>query len=104
MPRGEKSSYTDKQERKADHIAKGYKDGGVSEREAERSAWATVNEDDGGGRKSGSGPGSDTGNQAAHKGGKLGGKASAKRSAEERPASAKKAAATHKRSSEHAHR
>ncbi|MET3898831.1 plasmid stabilization system protein ParE [Devosia sp. UYZn731] len=42
MPRGDKSAYTDKQERKADHIAEGYEDRGVSEKEAERRAWATV--------------------------------------------------------------
>ena len=42
MPRGDKSSYTDKQERQADHIAKGYEHRGVSEGEAERRAWATV--------------------------------------------------------------
>lgn len=55
MPRGDKSSYTDKQKRKASHIEKGYKEEGVSEKEAERRAWATVNKDDGGGKKSGSG-------------------------------------------------
>lgn len=48
MPRGDKSKYTDKQERKADHIAEGYEKRGVSEKEAERRAWATVNKDDGG--------------------------------------------------------
>ena len=50
MPRGDKSKYTDKQERKADHIAEGYEKRGVSEKEAERRAWATVNKDDGGGK------------------------------------------------------
>jgi plasmid stabilization system protein ParE len=55
MPRGDKSKYTDKQERKADHIAEGYKDKGVSSKEAEKRAWATVNKQDGGGNKSGSG-------------------------------------------------
>jgi plasmid stabilization system protein ParE len=101
MPRGEKSKYTDKQERKADHIAEGYESRGVPEKEAERRAWATVNKDDGGGKKSGSGRGADTGNPAAHKGGKAGGKASAARSAASRSASAKKAAATRKRNAEH---
>ena len=51
MPRGDKSKYTDKQERKADHIAEGYEKRGVPEQEAERRAWATVNKDDGGGKK-----------------------------------------------------
>jgi plasmid stabilization system protein ParE len=55
MPRGDKSKYTDKQERKADHIAEGYKEKGVSSKEAEERAWATVNKQDGGGNKSGSG-------------------------------------------------
>ena len=101
MPRGEKSSYTDKQERKADHIAEHYEDKGVSEKEAERRAWATVNKDDGGGKKSGSGRGKSTGHPAAHKGGEKGGQASASRSQAERSASAKKAAATRKRNAEH---
>ena len=102
MPRGEKSKYTDKQERKADHIAEGYEKRGVSEKEAERRAWATVNKDDGGGKAAGgSGRGKSTGHPAAHKGGKKGGEASASRTAAERSASAKKAAATRKRNAEH---
>ena len=101
MPRGDKSKYTDKQERKADHIAEGYEKKGVSEKEAERRAWATVNKDDGGGKKpGGSGRGKDTGHPAAKKGGKKGGEASASRSAAERSASARKAAATRKRNAE----
>jgi plasmid stabilization system protein ParE len=55
MPRGDKSSYTDKQKRKAGHIEESYEDKGLSEEEAERRAWATVNKQDGGGNKSGSG-------------------------------------------------
>jgi plasmid stabilization system protein ParE len=102
MPRGDKSKYSDKQERKADHIAEGYEKRGVSEKEAERRAWATVNKDDGGGKKSGSGRGKETGNPAAHKGGEKGGKASAGRSAKSRSDSAKKAAATRKRNVGHA--
>jgi plasmid stabilization system protein ParE len=101
MPRGDKSKYTDKQERKADHIAEGYEKRGVPEKEAERRAWATVNKDDGGGKKSGSGRGVHTDHPAAHRGGTLGGEASASRSAEERSASAKNAAATRKRNAEH---
>jgi plasmid stabilization system protein ParE len=54
MPRGDKSKYTDKQKRKAEHIEEGYEARGVSEDEAERRAWATVNKQDGGGKKSGS--------------------------------------------------
>ena len=53
MPQGDKSAYTDKQKRKAEHIEEGYEKRGVSEKEAERRAWATVNKDDGGGKKRG---------------------------------------------------
>src|SRR5437868_4310348 len=102
MPRGEKSKYSDKQERKANHIAEHYEDKGVSSKEAERRAWATVNKDDGGGKKSGSGRGKSTGHPAARKGSK-GGTASAQRSAASRSASAKKSAATRKRNAEHSH-
>jgi plasmid stabilization system protein ParE len=97
MPQGDKSAYTDKQQRKAEHIEQGYENRGVSKDEAERRAWATVNKDDGGGKKSGSGRDTHTGHPAAHKGGHKGGAASAGRSAAERSASAKKAAATRKR-------
>ena len=98
MPRGDKSKYTDKQERKADHIAENYENRGVPEKEAERRAWATVNKDDAGGKKpGGSGRGKRTGHPAAHKGGRLGGAAAASRSKASRSASAKKAAATRKR-------
>ncbi|HQU93504.1 MAG TPA: hypothetical protein PLK77_14460 [Pyrinomonadaceae bacterium] len=47
------SKYTAKQERKADHIAEGYRDKGVSKKEAESRAWATVNKQDGGGKNPG---------------------------------------------------
>jgi len=103
MPRGDKSKYTDKQERKADHIAESYEERGVSEKEAERRAWATVNKDDGGGKRpGGSGRGKATGHPAAHKGGEKGGKAAASGTAAERSASARKAAATRKRNAERA--
>ena len=101
MPRGDKSKYTDKQERKADHIAEGYQDRGVSEKEAERRAWATVNKESGGGNKSGSGRGKPDTHESSKRGGKIGGEASAHRSAAARSASAKKAAATRKRNAEH---
>jgi plasmid stabilization system protein ParE len=101
MPHGDKAKYTDKQERKADHIAKGYEDRGVPEKEAERRAWATVNKNDRGGKKSGSGRGVHTGHPAAHKGGRIGGAASASRSAAERSASAKRAAETRRRNTQH---
>ena len=101
MPRGDKSKYTDKQDRKADHIAEGYEDRGVPEKEAERRAWATVNKESGGGNKSGSGRGVPDTNVSAKRGGKIGGSHSAQRSAAERSASAKKGAATRKRTAEH---
>lgn len=55
MPRGDKSAYTDKQKRKAEHIEESYEDRGVPKEEAEARAWATVNKQDGGGKQSGSG-------------------------------------------------
>jgi len=55
MSRGDKDKYTDKQKRKAEHIEESYEERGVSDKEAERRAWATVNKQDGGGRKGGSG-------------------------------------------------
>ncbi len=55
MPRGDKSSYTDKQKRKAEHIEESYEERGVSKGEAEERAWRTVNKQDKGGKKSGSG-------------------------------------------------
>lgn len=97
MPSGDKSKYTAKQQRKAEHIAESYEERGVGEKEAEARAWATVNKDDGGGKKSGSGRGASTDHPAAHRGGEIGGKASSSRSAADRSASAKKAAATRKR-------
>ncbi|MBX3097095.1 MAG: hypothetical protein KF812_09550 [Fimbriimonadaceae bacterium] len=53
MPQGDKRKYTDKQKRMARHIEESYEAGGVSEKEAERRAWATVNKETGGGRKPG---------------------------------------------------
>jgi plasmid stabilization system protein ParE len=97
MPRGDKSKYSDKQKRQAEHIAEGYEDRGVPEPEAERRAWATVNKESGGGNKSGSGRGTPDTNVSSKIGGKKGGAASAARTPEQRSASAKKAAATRKR-------
>lgn len=78
MPRGDKGAYTDKQKRQAEHIEEGYEERGVSEDEAERRAWATVNAMTGGGKKSGSGRGKPVNKAPARKGGKKGGKAAAK--------------------------
>src|SRR5438270_6910899 len=96
MPRGDKSSYTDKQKRQAEHIEEGYEHRGVGKQEAERRAWATVNRETGGGNKSGSGRGVPDTTVSARKGGRLGGAASAARPAAARSASAKKAARTRK--------
>jgi hypothetical protein len=74
MPRGDKSSYTDKQKRQAEHIEKGYESRGVSDKEAERRAWATVNKETHGGKKSGSGRGKKEDHSPSRKGGHKGGK------------------------------
>jgi len=97
MPRGDKSSYTDKQKRQAEHIEAGYEQRGVPRDEAERRAWATVNKESGGGKESGSGRGRPENHEPSRKGGRLGGEASAGRTAAQRSASARKAAATRKR-------
>lgn len=97
MPRGDKSKYSDKQKRKAEHIEEGYEHRGVAKGEAERRAWATVNKESGGGNKSGSGRGVRDTHVSSKRGGRIGGKASAARPAAARKASAKKAAATRKR-------
>jgi hypothetical protein len=113
MPRGDKSAYTEKQKRQAQHIEESYESRGMPEDEAERRAWATVNKESGGGNKSGSGRGVPDTKVSARRGGKLGGaaaasrpaaarsasasKAAAKRSPADRSASAKKAAATRRR-------
>jgi hypothetical protein len=73
MPRGSKSKYTGKQKRQAEHIAEGYEKRGTPDKEAKRRAWATVNKETHGGKKSGSGRGKKTSNASSRKGGKKGG-------------------------------
>lgn len=73
MPQGDKDKYTDKQKRQAEHIAEGYEEKGVPEKEAEARAWATVNKESGGGKKSGSGRGKAEDKSPSVKGGKKGG-------------------------------
>ena len=75
MPHGDKRKYTDKQKRKAEHIEEGYRERGLSEKEAERRAWATVNAIHGGGEKSGSGRGKPENKEVYRKGGRAGGRA-----------------------------
>lgn len=81
MPQGDKDKYTDKQKRKAEHIAEGYEDRGVSKKEAKSRAYATVNKESGGGNKSGSGRGKRDSKESSRKGGRKGGAASSSRSA-----------------------
>ena len=97
MPRGDKSKYTEKEKRQAEHIEEGYERRGIPEAEAERRAWATVNKVHKGGEKPGGGGyGKPEDHSPMRKGGKLGGRASASRPASARSASARKAAQTRK--------
>lgn len=93
MPQGDKSSYTGKQKRKADHIEQGYEKRGVPEKEAERRAWATVNKESGGGNASGAG----RGRRDTHVSASKGGRKSSGRSAADRSAAAKKGWETRRR-------
>lgn len=96
MPRGDKSTYTDKQKRQAEHIEEGYEKKGVSKNVAEARAWAIVNKESGGGKKSGSGRSKAAASDASKKPSST--KAPARtRTAAERSASAKKAAQTRAR-------
>jgi plasmid stabilization system protein ParE len=98
MPRGDKSSYTDKQKRRAEHIEESYEKRGTAKREAERRAWATVNKESHGGKKSGSGRGRTEDRSASRKGGR---KASSSESHATRVRAGKKAARTRKRHRSH---
>src|SRR5437764_11638713 len=95
MPRGSKVKYTDKQKRQAEHIEEGYEERGVPEGEAERRAWATVNRQTGGGKKSGAGRGKTATKSSARKGGRKGG--TARRSSSVRPSSRKKSSHTRRK-------
>ena len=74
MAPGSKKKYTSKQKRKASKIERGYKKRGVSSKEAERRAWATVNKESRGGKKSGGGRGKKESKSASRKGGRKGGR------------------------------
>jgi hypothetical protein len=74
MARGSKKKYTSKQKRRASKIERGYKKRGVSSKEAARRAWATVNKESRGGKKSGSGRGKKERRTASRKGGRKGGR------------------------------
>ena len=94
MPRGDKSAYTDKQKRQAEHIEESYETRGISEDEAEKRAWATVNKMTGGGKKSGSGRGHFVNKTSARQGGKKTSTATTTRATASRSTGAKKAAQT----------
>jgi len=95
MPTGDKGTYTEKQKRQAHHIEEGYEERGTPEKEAKQRAWATVNQETGGGKKSGSGRGKTVSTSSARKGGAKG---SASQSTAKRSAAGRKAAATRTRS------
>lgn len=100
MPQGDKSKYTDKQKRQAEHIEQGYEKRGVKKVEAEGRAWATVNKVSGGGKKpGGSGRGKAENKEPMNRGGRRGGAASASRTKEERSAAAKKGWETRRKKS-----
>jgi hypothetical protein len=102
MPRGDKSSYTSKQKRQAEHIEEGYKKRGVPEKEALRRAWATENKISGGGRKGGPGSGKAENKELVHKGSRL---SALHQSTAKRSSAGKKASAPgHRRASFSSHR
>jgi len=98
MPRGDKSAYTDKEKRQAEHIEEGYERRGTSTREAKRRAWATVNKIHKGGEKPGGGGyGKPEDRSVYTNAGEKGGRAAGSRPASARSASARKAARTRAR-------
>jgi hypothetical protein len=89
MPRGDKEKYTDRQKRKAEHIEEGYEQRGYSKDRAQQIGWATVNKEEGGGNKSGSGRGVPDTHVSSSRGGKV-----ASMNRNKRSTAAKKAANT----------
>ena len=75
MARGSKKAYTSKQRRQAHHIEEGAKKRGYSAKRAAQIGYATVNKQDHGGKKSGSGRGKARDTSSSSKGGRKGGKA-----------------------------
>jgi hypothetical protein len=94
VPRGSKKKYTDRQKRKAEHIEEGYEQRGYPEERAKQIGWATVNKEEGGGNKSGSGRGVPDTHVSSSRGGQV---AMQQRTYAARSRAAKKAAATRKR-------
>jgi len=99
MPRGDKGAYTDKQKRQAEHIEESYEERGVSSKEAESRAWATVNKESGGGKKSGSGRGKKGNKSSSKKGGKKAGKKKAAKKSTKKGGTRKAAKKGRKKSS-----
>ncbi|WP_420143703.1 plasmid stabilization protein [Sphingobium sp.] len=98
MPQGDKSAYTDKQKRKAQHIRESYEERGVPHDEAVTRAWATVNKDSGGGNRSGSGRGRPETHASAREAGLKDGVSSDHHVKARRSAAAKKGWETRRRS------
>jgi hypothetical protein len=97
MPQGDKGKYTSKQKRMAEHIEEGYEKRGVSDKEAESRAWATVNKTHHGGKKAGGGGhGKSEDHSPERKGGHKGGSS---QSTAKRSAAAKKGWATRRHQS-----
>lgn len=69
MARGSKASYTNKQRRQAKHIEDSEKKSGRSARASARIAYATINKQDHGGKKSGSGRGKQSNHTSERRGG-----------------------------------
>jgi hypothetical protein len=74
MARGSKSKYTSKQKRQAHHIEESEKKRGMSSKRAAQIGYATVNKQDKGGKKSGSGRGKKRSTSSSRKGGRRGGR------------------------------
>jgi len=79
MPRGSKKSYTSKQKRQAHHIEEGAKKRGMSSKRAAQIGYATVNKQDHGGKKSGSGRGKTSNKSSSRKGGRRSHKGTSRR-------------------------
>lgn len=97
MPKGDKSSYTDKQKRQAQHIEEGYESVGrpklrLKDARGPRSTRKPVEAE-----SQDQASATPTDKSPSKKGGRLGGAVAAARPATERSASAKKAARTRKR-------
>lgn len=90
MAKGSKKAYTNKQKRQAAHIEDSAKKSGKSTKRAEQIAWATVNKESGGGKKSGSGRGKKKSKVSSRKGGKKGGKKAGKKKTSRKKSSRKK--------------